>query len=64
MLESWFTCFVAIDMVASTVASFIVPVAVDVAVDDVPDSDELNGIGDAKLDNERLSLTHWVMVSL
>lgn len=53
MLESWFTCFIAVDMVASTIASFIVPVAVDVVVNDVPDSDELNGVGvgDGELDN-------------
>lgn len=53
-------------MVASTIASFIVPVAVDVVVDDVPDSDELNsvGVGDGELDNGSLSLTRWVMVKL
>lgn len=67
MLESWFTCFIAVDMVVtSPVASFIVPVAVDVVVDDVPDSDELNGVGvgDGELDNGSLSLTCWVMVKL
>lgn len=54
MLESWFTCFIAVDMVVtSPVASFIVPVAVGMVVDDVPDSDELNGVGvgDGELDN-------------
>lgn len=66
MLEPWFTCFVAVDMVASTVASFIVPVAVDVGVDDVPNFDELNGVGvgDGELDNGHLSLTRWVTVRL
>lgn len=51
-------------VVASTIASFVVPVAVDVVFDKgdhVTNSDEFNGVGDGEVDK---SLTSWVMLNL